>query len=239
MYQDSPVSFGPGTPAVPTDIVTYGPDVGTEDDFRLLGDLKGKRVLELGCGTAQRSIAFARQGATAIGVDFSPHMIDAAKRLCERERVRVELRQSDLADLAFLRADSVDLVFSAFALTYGGDVERVFRQAHRVLKVGGSLVFSLRHPVYDIFDDNDVLRPPVVARSYFDRAASSEHRSGEIVELHHHTLADLLVGLVRSGYRIDTVIEPEPVRGPAHVAHHPASRYVPRALIVRARKDGF
>lgn len=72
MYQDSPVSFGPGTPAVPTDIVTYGPDVGTEDDFRLLGDLKGKRVLELGCGTAQRSIAFARQGATAIGVDFSP-----------------------------------------------------------------------------------------------------------------------------------------------------------------------
>jgi len=239
MYQDSPVSFGPGTSAISTDIVSYGPDVGTEEDFRLLGDLKGKRVLELGCGTAQRCIAFARQGATAIGVDFSAELIGAAKRLCEREGVRVELRQSDLADLAFLRADSVDLVFSAYALSYGRDVERVFRQAHRVLKVGASLVFSLPHPVYDIFDDNDVQRPPVVARSYFDRAASSVHRSGEIVELHHHTLADLLVGLVRSGYRIETVIEPEPVRVPGHVAHHPASRYVPRTLVVRARKEGF
>ncbi len=239
MYQDSSVSFGPGTSGIPTDVVSYGPDVGTEDDFRLLGDLKGKRVLELGCGKAQRCIAFARQGATAIGVDFSTEMIDGAKRLCEREGVRVELRRSDLADLAFLRVDSVDLVFSAYALTYGRDVERVFRQAHRVLKVGGSLVFSLRHPLYDIFDDNDVHGPPVVARSYFDRATSSEDRGGEIVELHHHTLADLLLGLVRSGYRIDTVIEPEPMPGPPHLAHHPASHFVPRALVVRARKEGF
>ena len=129
MYQDSRVSFGPGSSTGPTDVVAYGPDGGTEDDHHLLGDLKGKRVLELGCVTAQRSIAFALQGATAIGVDFSPEMIDAAKRLCERERVRVEIRQSDLADLAFLRADSVDLVVSVYALSYGRDVERVFRQA--------------------------------------------------------------------------------------------------------------
>ena len=233
------MSYGLGASGSPTDAISYGPDLGTDDDFRLLGDLRGKRVLELGCGTAQRSIAFARQGATAIGVDFSAEMIDAAKRLCERERVRVELRHTDLADLAFLRVDSVDLVFSAYALNYARDLERVFRQAHRVLKVGAPLVFSVRHPVYDIFDDNDALRPPMVARSYFDRTTASKHRGGEIVELHHHTVADLLVGLVRSGYRIETVIEPEPVRGPPHQAQHPASRYVPRALIVRARKEGF
>lgn len=233
------MSFGPGTPAVRTDIVSYGPDVGNEDDIRLLGELKGKRVLELGCGTAQRSIAFARQGATAIGVDFSAEMIESAKRLCERERVRVELRMSDLADLAFLRADSVDLVFSAYALSYSRDLERTFRQAHRVLKAGAPLVFSLRHPLYDVFNDSDAQRPPVVTRSYFDRAPSSEHRGGEIVRVHHRTVADVLVGLVRAGYRIDTVLEPEPLKGPAHQPLHPASRYLPRALIVRARKEGF
>ena len=42
-----------------TDVAHYGPDIGTEADYRLLGDLKGKRVLELGCGGAQCSIAFA------------------------------------------------------------------------------------------------------------------------------------------------------------------------------------
>jgi ubiquinone/menaquinone biosynthesis C-methylase UbiE len=233
------VSFGPGSSPNPTDVVSYGPDVGTEEDFRLLGDVKGKRVLELGCGTAQRCIALARQGATAIGVDFSDEMLDAAKRLCEREGVRVELRQSDLADLAFLRADSVDLVFSAFALSYGRDLERVFRQAHRVLKAGAPLVFSLRHPVYDMFDDTDVQRAPMVVASYFDRSTSSQHRGGEIVEIHHHTISDLFGGLVRSGYRIETVIEPELVKGPGRLAHHPAFRYVPRALVVRARKEGL
>jgi len=233
------MSFRSGTPASPADLVSYGPNVGTEEDFRLLGDLKAKRVLELGCGAAQRCVAFARQGATVIGVDFSAEMLDAAKRLCEREGVRVELRQSDLADLAFLRNDSVDLVFSAYALSYGRDLERVFRQAHRVLKAGAPLVFSLRHPVYDMVDDTDVQRAPVVASSYFDRSPATQHRGGEIVEIHHHTLADLLMGLVRSGYRIETVIEPELADGAGHLAHHPAFRYVPRSLIVRARKEGL
>ncbi|MDQ3569210.1 MAG: class I SAM-dependent methyltransferase [Actinomycetota bacterium] len=233
------MSFGPGASTGHTDVVSYGPDAGTEDDFHLLGDLQGKRVLELGCGTAQRAIAFARRGATAIGVDFSPEMIDAAKRLCERERVRVEIRQSDLADLAFLRADSVDLVVSVYALSYCRDVERVFRQAHRVLKVGAPLVFSLRHPVYAMFDDTDSERAPVVANSYFDRSAVTEHRNGEIAEVHHHTVADLLVGLVRSGYRIDTVLEPEPGKGSPHHPRHQAFACVPQTLIVRARTEGF
>src|SRR3954470_2423124 len=39
--------------ALPTDVAHYGPDIPTEADLRLLGDLNGKRVLELGCGGAQ------------------------------------------------------------------------------------------------------------------------------------------------------------------------------------------
>ena len=121
---------------LPTNVAHYGPDIPTEAELRLLGDLRGKKVLELGCGGAQCSIAFAKQGATAIGVDFSPAQLAYARRLCAEEEVRVELRQGDLADLAFLRADSIDLVFSAYAFGYVEDLNRVFRQVHRVLKVG-------------------------------------------------------------------------------------------------------
>src|SRR5205085_4996041 len=74
---------------LPTDVAHYGPDIPTEAEFHLLGDLKGKRVLELGCGGAQCSIAFAKQGAIAIGVDYSGEQLGFARRLCEKENVKV------------------------------------------------------------------------------------------------------------------------------------------------------
>jgi ubiquinone/menaquinone biosynthesis C-methylase UbiE len=223
---------------LPTDVAHYGPDIGTEADYRLLGDLKGKRVLELGCGGAQCSIAFAKQGATAIGIDFSAEMLAFGKRLCEREEVRVELRQGDVADLAFLRADSIDLAFSAYAFGYVEDLNRVFRQVHRVLKVGGALVFSLPHPAYDMLDD-DAMQPLLVRRSYFDRAPIDYTFNGIAFTDYHHTISDLFTSLTRASYRVDTVLEPEPVSsGPRSQFWRDTFRYVPRTLIIRARKEG-
>ena len=46
-----------------TDIVQYGPDIPTEADLRLLGNLENKRVLELGCGGGPNAVAMAKQGA--------------------------------------------------------------------------------------------------------------------------------------------------------------------------------
>lgn len=223
---------------LPTDVAHYGPDIGTEADFRLLGDLKGKRVLELGCGGAQCSIAFAKQGATAIGVDFSAEMLAFARRLCEREEVKVELRQGDLADLAFLRADSIDLVFSAYAFGYVEDLNRVFRQVHRVLKVGAPLVFSLPHPAYDMIDD-DADQPLLVRRSYFDPSPIEYEWNGIAFTDYHHTLSDLYTGLVRASYRVDTILEPAPTHvGPRSEFWRETFRYVPRTLVIRARKEG-
>jgi len=223
---------------LPTDVVHYGPDIGTEADFRLLGDVKGKRVLELGCGGAQCSIAFAKQGATAIGIDFSAEQLAFAKRLCEREEVRVELRQGDLADLAFLRADSIDVAFSAYALGYVEDLNRVFRQVHRVLKVGAPLVFSLPHPAYDMIDD-DSDQPLLVRRSYFDRSPIDYEWNGIAFTDYHHTIGEIYMGLVRASYRVDTILEPGPTHtGPRSQQWRETFRYVPRTLIVRARKEG-
>src|SRR5437588_2033632 len=191
---------------LPTDVAHYGPDIGTEADYRLLGDLKGKRVLELGCGGAQCSIAFAKQGAHAIGIDFSSEQLACARRLCEREEVKVELRHGDLADLAFLRADSIDLVFSAFSFGFVEDLNRVFRQVHRVLKVGAPLVFSLPHPAYDMIDD-DSDQPLLIRRSYFDRSPIDYEWNGIGFTDYHHTIGDIYMGLVRTSYRVDVIRE--------------------------------
>ncbi len=232
---------------LPTDVAHYGPDLPTEAELRLLGDLKGKRVLELGCGAAQCSIAFAKHGATAIGVDFSAAQLALARELTEREEVKVELRQGDMADLAFLRADSIDLVFSAFAFGYVEDLNRVFRQVHRVLKVGAPLVFSLPHPAYHLLDENSSSSSsasseaggPGIRRSYFDRRPVTSKWGGVSATTYHHTFADLYMGLLRSSYRVDLVVEPEPAAGaPRSPWWRESMEYVPPALIIRARKEG-
>lgn len=216
----------------------YGPDIPTETELRLLGDVRGKRILELGCGGAQCLVAFAKAGAIAIGVDFSAEQLAFGRRLCEREEVRVELRHGDLADLAFLRADSIDLVFSAYAFGYVEDLDRVFRQVHRVLKVGAPLVFSLPHPAYNMLDD-DAEEPLLIRRSYFDHQPIDYQWAGIDFTDYHHTFSELYMSLVRASYRVDTVLEPEPLPGaPRSQFWRDTFLTVPRTLIIRARKEG-
>lgn len=222
----------------PTDVARYGPDIPSEAELRLLGELKGRRVLDLGCGGGQAAISFTRQGAITTGVDLSAEQLAYARRLAETEDVKVEFRQGDLADLAFLRNDSVDLVFSAGAFDFIEDLGRTFRQIHRVLKVGAPLVFSVNHPATLLFDtDGD--EPLAARRSYFDRSPLTRVRAGVELIQYPHTFGDLYMGLARSSYRVEQVVEPEPVHaGPRSPAWRDAFRTVPSTLIIKARKEG-
>ncbi len=219
--------------------VYYGPDMATEAELRLLGNVHGKRVLDLGCGGGQAAVAFAKQGAHVIALDPSPEHLAAAKKWCAREGVRVELHQGDLADLAFIRAESVDIVFSAWAFGAVTDLSRVFRQVHRVLKQGCPLVFSIPHPAYDIIDDDHPEQPLLIRRSYFDRSPvddSGETPFGEP----HHTVSDIFMGLTRNNFRVDVLLEPESaVDGGVSPYWREAFLWLPRTLVVRARKEGL
>ena len=214
---------------VPVESVQYGPDLGTERELRLLGHLGGKRVLELGCGAGQSLVVMAEQGAHAIGLDPVAGQLAAARRLAEQEGVKIELHQGDLADLAFMRGDSIDLVFSAYSLAFEDDLNRVFRQVHRVLKEGAPMVFSLPHPAYDLIDDRE--DPLVVRHSYFDRSSTG----GGV----HRTFSELFAGLFRAKLRIDAMLEPPPAESARSPYWREAARLIPRTLIIRARKEGI
>jgi SAM-dependent methyltransferase len=220
------------------DSVGYGPEMPSERELRLLGDVNGKRVLDLGCGSGNASIALARQGAHAIALDASARQLARGRQLADAEEVRVEWHRSDLADLAFLRADSIDLVFSSHALAEVEDLDRVFRQVHRVMRPGAAFVFSYEHPFAlcagrDGIDDGALpLGNLEVRRSYFERAPLTVDRDGEPITLYTRTIGDVFAAAGRAGFRIDVILEPEPLRsadpGPS----------IPTAVIWRARKSG-
>ena len=223
---------------LPLDVVHYGPDIATEADLRLLGNLDGKRVLELGCGGGPIAIAMAKQGAKVIAVDESAEQIAHARNLMEREEVKVELRQADLADLAFVRADTMDAAISVYALGAVADPDRVFRQVHRVLRPEAPLVISLPHPAYRSVDTTT--DPPVLKRRYFDRTPITWWHEKESGTDHPSTISDLFTSLTRANFRVDTILEPEPSRAQVRGRHWTeAMRWVPSTLIVRARKLGI
>jgi 2-polyprenyl-3-methyl-5-hydroxy-6-metoxy-1,4-benzoquinol methylase len=219
-----------------TDTVAYGPDIPGETELRLLGDLKGKRVLDLGCGAGAGAIAVAKQGAIAIAVDGSADNLAAAKRAGDENEVRIEFHQADLADLAFVRADTIDVVLSVWSLAHVEDLNRVFRQVHRVMKTNAPFVFSLPHPAYDMIDD-DADEPAAVRRSYFDTAPVTND-DGSVD--YPRTTSEVITGLVRANFRVDWLLEPEPAAG-GHRSRFWRETFavVPRTLVIRARKEGI
>jgi len=220
------------------DVVQYGPDLPTEADLRLCGDVSGRRVLDLGCGAGENAITMAGLGAHVIALDVSPAQLALGRRLADAAEVRVEWHESDAADLAFLRADSIDLALSAGVVHEIEDLDRLFRQVHRVLRPGAPFVFSHDHPMR-LAVDRDGTEPGAlplgrleVRRSYFDPSPVVTSRDDEPIQVWPRTIADVFSALHRASYRVDALLEPEPIRssdpGPS----------TPTSIIWRARKEG-
>ena len=181
-------SAAPSGEDLSTDAAVYGADIPTEAQLKLLGTLEGKRVLDLGCGAGHASVAFARQGAKVIAVDPSNAQLDRAREAADAAEVKVELQQAELADLAFVRADAIDVAFSAFALAEVVDLDRVFRQVHRVLKPECPLVFSLPHPAFSMF--SPTAEPPLaVHRRYHDPSLVTWYHGDDEVIDHPRTVS--------------------------------------------------
>src|SRR3546814_13687 len=202
--------FSVASPAgldLPTDVVTYGPDVPREDTLKLLGNVEGKRILDLGCGAGHNAIALAKQGAKVIAVDESSDQVAEARAAAEREDAKVELHHLPLAELAFIRAETIDGVISAFGLAPIDDLDRVFRQVHRVLRQEHPLVLSFPHPAFAVVDGADAERQ--VQRSYWDTAAITAASDDGPADV-PRTISALFTSLGRANFRVDTLLEPEP-----------------------------
>ncbi|MCS6843255.1 MAG: class I SAM-dependent methyltransferase [Caldilineales bacterium] len=199
--------------AIPVDAAHYGPWMPTERELRLLGDVAGRRILELGCGGGQCSIAFARQGAIAVGLDLSDEQLAFARRLARQHGVQVELHQGDAADLDRFADATFDIVFSAYALQYVEEIERCLAGVARVLVPGGLLVFSLDHPFRAVFwDEKEDEDSVVAARSYWLRGAMEWQfsGSGEWMRSFHRTVGDWVDLLHAAGLAVRRILEPEP-----------------------------
>jgi SAM-dependent methyltransferase len=230
---------GPAGARLTPDAVRFGPGLPHEDALKLLGYVDGRRVLELGCGSGSTAVALARAGAKVIAVDESADALADARDVAGRHGVRVEAHQASLAELAFVRAETVDAALSIYGLAAVADIDRVFRQVHRVLRQERPFVFSLPHPAFNLLGPDDAeLR---VRRRWWDPrpVAWSSARPDAEPDI-PRTLSGLFTSLGRANFRVDAVLEPVPDQAtcPPELWCE-AMNWVPPTLIIRARKEGL
>ena len=101
-------------------VVRYGPHGPDENRARMLGTVSGKRVLVLGGGAGQLPATLATQGAKVIVVEPDPTSTELVRTRCAELNLQVELHQHDPAELAFVRAGTIDLVVSVLSLARVG-----------------------------------------------------------------------------------------------------------------------
>jgi SAM-dependent methyltransferase len=187
------------------------PEALRESDAHLLGDIAGKDVLEVGCGSAPCARWLAGEGARVTAFDLSAGMLRYAAAANEATGIDVPLVRANAERLPFA-SESFDIACSAFgAVPFVADVAATFREVARVLRPGGSWVFAVTHPMRWIFPDDPGPSGLRVTGSYFDRTPYVEVDAGghaTYVE-HHRTLGDLVRALTGAGLTLLDLVEPE------------------------------
>jgi SAM-dependent methyltransferase len=196
--------------------VWFGRGVADDSEYRLCGDVTGKRVLELGVPSTPptvppNSVTLASLGAKAIALDPRADRISALRQRADEAEVRVECHVGELADLGFATSASIDLVIAAQTLDDIDDLPRLLRQVHRVLRPEHAFVVSLTHPVAAMFDGGQ---------------AAPQRRYGASTR----SIGELFMSFERSNFRIDVLHELTTIGARDAVA--------PSVLLLRARKQG-
>lgn len=176
--------------------------------------LQGKTVLDLGCGYGWHCKFAAEQGASQVlGIDLSRRMIAEAKKL-HRENT-IEYLVCRIEEYAY-PANMWDCVVSNLALHYIENIEGVFQKIYKTLKPGGVFILNMEHPVFTagvgqdwIYTEaGEALYWPV--DNYFFPGERNTHFLGCNVVKQHHTLTQILMGLLKNGFELKAVEEAQP-----------------------------
>lgn len=206
----------------------------------LFPPLEGKRVLDLGCGYGWHCKYAASHGAAEVlGIDQSDRMLEEARRRNGDGRVTYRLLGMEEYEYP---GGTWDLVLSNLALHYIADLEGVFRKVYRTLKPGGTFLFNIEHPVFTagvgqdwIYDEKG--RPlywPV--DDYFRPGPRQTRFLGCEVRKEHHTLTQILMGLLETGFVLEAVEEAQPPQEMMGLPGMADELRRPMMLLVRAGK---
>ncbi len=181
--------------------------------FDLIGDVKDKTILDIGCGAGGHDRRLIELGAKSVlGIDISTKMLEEAKK--NKNSDKIEYQLLSMNDLEKLDR-KFDLVVSSLAIHYIEDYDGLCKKVYNLLNDGGYFVFSHGHPMdsaiilnnlehrYVILDDKKYF----LISDYNNEGKRVNHWFIDGVETYHRNMSHLVNGLIDAGFTIKRLNE--------------------------------
>ncbi len=183
-----------------------------------LGDVTGKSMLHLQCHFGMDTIAWARRGAIATGVDFSPKAIDLARSLSEELGISTSFVCSDIAKLPEVLSCEFDIVFTSYGVLHGlPDLKRWGKVIAHFLKPGGIFYIVEDHPFFRVFRPKPEGEFKAERRYFFSEEpqrlelkgsyATADTGPTSVQYIWDHSLGEIINSLITAGLTIEFLHE--------------------------------
>lgn len=210
---------------------------------KLLPDLSGKSVLDLGCGYGHNCKEFINRGAgRAVGIDISEKMLEVALKGSADEKIQyINMSMTDIDVLD----ETFDLIYSSLAFHYIEDFEAFSQALYSKLNSGGRLLFSQEHPIITATvdgkghfnKDENGKKISYTFSNYNEPGIRKTHWYVDGVIKYHRTFGGIITALSKAGFIIEEVIEPLPEKWAMEKLPAIVKEYIkPCFLIVKATK---
>ena len=183
----------------------YGSFV-SEEKCQLFGDVSGKKMLEIGCGTGHSLQYQGERNASELwAVDISEKQIEKAKQHLTASGLSAKFICSPMEDECGLPTDYFDFVYSVYAIGWTTDLEGTFCRIASYLKKDGVFIFSWSHPIHKcVATENNRL---VFKKCYFDESWYSVSLDEGELKLSDRKLSTYVNALAKAGFVIEEMIE--------------------------------
>ena len=215
----------------------------------MMGNVQGKSVLDAGCGEGFLSRRYAEKGATVAGVDISERLIE----LCQKDATEnTSFHVGDICNLDGFADGSFDMVMSNLVLLNVPCFAEAVQEFYRVLRPGGSLIFSIVHPAFNFYGPGTWEmgeKDPRTSRkkglffkvdNYFIEREYQRYwktRQGEKfpepISFFHRTISTYVEAIAETGFTIAQMAEPRPATDDIFFDRE---RRIPFFLVVKANK---
>lgn len=213
----------------------------------LLPNLKGKKLLDLGCGTGGHLQLYLERGAAkVIGTDFSEKMLEQAEKdlqKCGQFSGRFSLYHLPIEKLAELPESHFDVITSSFAFHYIENFPTLLSTIHDKLSSNGTLIFSQEHPITtchkegERWEKNDK-KQQVAYRLNHYREEGERNRNWfkQPFQTYHRTTATIINNLIHARFQIEQMEEPMLADQPQWHNEFKDLSHRPPLLFIKARK---